>query len=265
MDKKGFKISSKSILIIAGVLVAILIVMTIWHNFCSVPPGKKPNFFKKILACDFCSVPPGKKPNFFKKILACDEQTIGPVDTVLVWVQKKIGIKKTVEPTAWVADKLGFNQGIYEFLWPSFPWGLYVGALIWLSYMLMKLALNINKKVDKVLEPFKSDARRRRDIRKLQSGWLNLIGGSYWKIIPVGLIIAILLQVPFIYTFINIITFQVLGLNWFFQGILMAFYIGLLPGAIEAYTRYRTRMRYYKKIMEAKYGVRIARGMAQGG
>jgi len=238
MDKKGFKISSKSILIIAGVLVAILIVMTIWHNFCSVPPGKKPNFFKKILACD--------------------EQTIGPVDTVLVWVQKKI-------PTAWVADKLGFNQGIYEFLWPSFPWGLYVGALIWLSYMLMKLALNINKKVDKVLEPFKSDARRRRDIRKLQSGWLNLIGGSYWKIIPVGLIIAILLQVPFIYTFINIITFQVLGLNWFFQGILMAFYIGLLPGAIEAYTRYRTRMRYYKKIMEAKYGVRIARGMAQGG
>ena len=238
MDKKGFKISSKSILIIAGVLVAILIVMTIWHNFCSVPPGKKPNFFKKILACD--------------------EQTIGPVDTVLVWVQKKIGIKKTVEPTAWVADKLGFNQGIYEFLWPSFPWGLYVGALIWLSYMLINLALNINKKFDKVLGPFKSDA-------KLQSGWLNLIGGSYWKIIPVGLIIAILLQVPFIYTFINIITFQVLGLNWFFQGILMAFYIGLLPGAIEAYTRYRTRMRYYKKIMEAKYGVRIARGMAQGG
>ncbi|PJA70357.1 hypothetical protein CO155_00435 [Candidatus Pacearchaeota archaeon CG_4_9_14_3_um_filter_35_19] len=67
MDKKGFKISSKSILIIAGVLVAILIVMTIWHNFCSVPPGKKPNFFKKILACDSVAFHLEKNPTSSKK------------------------------------------------------------------------------------------------------------------------------------------------------------------------------------------------------
>lgn len=154
---------------------------------------------------------------------------------------------------------LGFGKN-FEAFFVDLLNGLFIGLLIWGSYWL--IAIYTQWSLARFLTPLRRQARA--DVTRLQSSWLNLIGGQAWKIIVIGILYAIIMQIPVINRFIEIIAFKPLELSWILQDILIAFYIAFLPGAIEAYTRFKLRKRYYRQIQEAKFGVKMAKMMARG-
>jgi|TARA_B100001971_G_scaffold189906_1_gene192267 hypothetical protein len=173
-----------------------------------------------------------------------------PKEKVSMWIENSPDFLENV---------LGFNQNFYDFI-PDLLMGLLMGLFIWLSYLFIGWTTVLSFLTPKLPGSVKNQAKF--DMRKLKRGWLSFIGGHPWKIIPIGVAYAVLMQVPLLNTFIRTITFEPLGVSWFFRAIILAFYLGLLPGAIEAYSRYKLRMKYYKKIMEVKEGVKIARSMS---
>lgn len=160
-------------------------------------------------------------------------------------------------------DVLGFNQGFWDF-WPDLITGALVGFWFWIVFLLAQ--------IDFWKIGYKSREIAKADYKKLRSSWLGVIGGSFWKIVPIAIMYAIFMQIPIINTIIEVITFkQLLALkgdgfwmgfwNWFIRSFIIAFYVGFLPAAIEAFTRYKLRMRYYEAVVRAKYRGRIADAM----
>ena len=151
----------------------------------------------------------------------------------------------------WITNILGFNKGFCDFI-PDLLMGFLIGLFIYIAYLLIGWITRYTL----YIQPFKL---KKSEITRIQSSWLNMIGGSAWKILLIGIIYAVLMQIPLLNSFINVITFKFLGVNLLIRALLIALYIGILPGAIESYSRYRLRMYYYKKIMQTKYGIRNIR------
>ncbi len=147
----------------------------------------------------------------------------------------------------------GFDKSFYDFL-EDLLMGLFIGFLIWLSYLFIGWSIKLF--VLKILKPFKDQGIA--EERAFNSGWLTFIGSSPWKIFAIGLFYAVLMQIPFINQFIQLVSFgPLLVLNNVFwkkglQSIILAFYLGLAPGFIESYSRYKLRMRYSKKMIQLK-------------
>ncbi len=180
-----------------------------------------------------------------------------------VWVKDNIflcGIEAEAErgvlgkTLAFVKGVLGFNASFYDFV-PYLLTGLFVGLWIWLAYWLAGISIFASMPLVE---------KRESEREKLRSSWLYFIGSHFWKILPIAAFYAVLTQIPLVNRFIQIITFEVFGVNWFVRSILIAFYIGIIPSAIEAYTRHRLRRYYYNQILRAKYGTKIAKAMADG-
>lgn len=98
------------------------------------------------------------------------------------------------------------------------------------------------------------------------SKWLEFIGDAWWKALVIGVGYAVLMQVPFLNSFIEFITFKPLlnlAHNWFifgfFRSIILAFYVGFIPSAIEAYARYKMRKAYYNALTRAKFQKDVTR------
>jgi len=89
--------------------------------------------------------------------------------------------------------------------------------------------------------------------------WQMLIAGNAWKVIAIGIGFAILFEIPFVNRFVQIITFEVLGVNWFIRSIIVAFYIGLGPAWIEDYTKYKLRIKAEKAIIAAQARAKLER------
>lgn len=151
----------------------------------------------------------------------------------------------------WLTNILGFNKSFCDFI-PDLLMGFLVGLFIYIAYLLIGWITRYTL----YIQPFKL---KKSEITRIQSSWLNMIGGNAWKILLIGIIYAVMMQIPLLNSFINAITFKFLGVNLFIRAILIALYIGFLPGAIESYSRYRLRMYYYRKIMQTKYGIRNIR------
>lgn len=96
------------------------------------------------------------------------------------------------------------------------------------------------------------------------SRWQTMIAGNAWQIIAIGLAYAILLQVPIVNTFIYIITFEALGLNWFLRSIIIAFYIGLGPSWIEEFIKYRLKLKADKAVIYAKAEGKLQKARLEG-
>lgn len=161
----------------------------------------------------------------------------------------------------WSADKLGFNTGYKDIETYGTCWGwilnktkavgvflgdLFIGALagFWLYavYVISKILNRLNKTA-------------------LKSQWLVLMGSSLWKIIAIGVGYAVLMQVPIVNAFINIITLQIkpFNLNFFIRSFIIAFYIGLGPAWIESYQKYRLRIKAEKAIIAAQSRAKLER------
>jgi hypothetical protein len=156
-------------------------------------------------------------------------------------------------PTYWIKETLNFNKGILDFI-PDLVTGALVGLWIFLIFVLARLEMLFA--LIPVLKSFTKN-----DYAKLQSGWLGFIGGKVWKIIPIAVGYAVLMQIPIINSFIQVITLEpLLGLkstiwiwNSFIKSFILAFYIGFAPAAIEGYTRYKLKKRYMYAITRVKY------------
>jgi hypothetical protein len=150
-----------------------------------------------------------------------------------IWVIKNLGWAGCkVERTTFVGkarDYLGFDKPFFDFflydIWPGLVAGLLLFGANWLSSL-------------------------RKNVSSL---WLSFLADKIWKAVLIGVFYGVLMQIPVLNRFLEIITFKPLGVNWFFRAILFAFYIGLFPAFVESYTRYRIRKKYYKAIQYEKY------------
>ena len=134
---------------------------------------------------------------------------------------------------------LGFERGF----WKSFEdlgIGLLAGVWICLAY---RLGWWTGSKREKV---------------RIRRSWLELIGSSFWKIVPIGVFYFVLHQIPIIKTVVNIITLEFLitfkdtlpyALS---RSLLFAFVLGLLPALIENYTRYKLQNKYRDALLRQK-------------
>jgi len=221
--------------IIGFVLLLIVIGLWYWGNNCTISEeqiqSSKSSFFSSVWLN-------------FEKFLGCDVEREGFVGTIM----------------GTVGNILGFQEGFADFI-PDLLEGLLVGAWMFGAYWLIRLSTNLA--FTKYFGKFRlqGDADR----RKLESGWLNFVAGRIWKIVPIAIAYAVILQIPILNRLIQIVTFEVLGVNFFFRSIIIAFYIGFVPGAIEAYTRYRLVRHYNVLILKAKYRGKVIDAFSGGG
>ncbi|MEM3074386.1 MAG: hypothetical protein QW727_00360 [Candidatus Pacearchaeota archaeon] len=210
--------------------------------------------------------------HFYKLFYDIDKHVLpysltGILDFVFQCKQKPTGIISSI----WLKTKniLGFDQTLYEFFYPDLVTGLLIGLWIWLIYELSIWTIKVNllRLIPKLKERISGLIDG--EVQSIKSGWLGFLGSSPWKIIPIAVFYAVIMQIPIINFFIEVITFKPLFQDSLFgviivRSIIIAFYIGLLPSFIESYTRYRLRMKYYNKILEVKYGVKIAKEFGRG-
>jgi hypothetical protein len=164
----------------------------------------------------------------------------------------------------WTADKLGFNTGYTEVnqyggcwgsIWHyiestgSFIGSLIIGLLAGFWLFLMNLLYRFFTRFSKTT---------------MKSQWLILIGSSAWKVIAIGVGYAVLMQIPIINRAIEIITFEVLGVNFFIRSIIIAFYIGFGPAWIESYQKYRLRLNAEKAVIYAKTAAKLEKARSGG-
>jgi len=156
---------------------------------------------------------------------------------------------------------LGFNQGFGSFLGHFFT-GLFAGLLLWALYFFAQITTSIEARIKIFtrmgLKSSGSGARVTSSSKmftaNLEKSWLGFIAGGIWKPIVVGAVWACLMMIPFIKAFLDIITFNFLGINPFARVVLIALYIGIFPTAFEMYHRYKLRRKYYEAIVNEKYG-----------
>ena len=92
------------------------------------------------------------------------------------------------------------------------------------------------------------------------SRWQTLVAGNLWKIIAIGMGYAILMQIPIVNKIIQIITLELLGLNMFLVSFVIAFEIGLGPGWVEDFIKFRLRIKAERAIIAAQAMRKLERG-----
>ncbi|MBR9706541.1 hypothetical protein GOV14_05885, partial [Candidatus Pacearchaeota archaeon] len=157
-------------------------------------------------------------------------------------------------------DDLGFNKSLLEFVYPD----LFVGALmafwIYLVYFFASGQMFIVRGKKFVLfKPkfIRQDRGEAAASSAYQSGWLGFLGDRLWKLIPLAVAYAILMQIPVVSGVIGFMVFDFARDGWFYdvfiRSILMSFYVALLPSGIEEFVRYRLRKKYYRRVVQLKY------------
>ncbi|PIN89235.1 hypothetical protein COU57_06265 [Candidatus Pacearchaeota archaeon CG10_big_fil_rev_8_21_14_0_10_32_14] len=249
MKKIHGKRGVSKLIIIGGIIILIGVIFALFygHNTCLITPD----------LIDRANINEGNS-------LEIIDSKIAKLD---LWFSDHIFLcqsqsnDKFESTTLWIKNALGFDETVYEFFYPALVTGLLAGFFIFLSYELIFLWTEMT--YAKAFLVFKDQAQA--DKAKLQSSWLNFIGSSPIKIILIGVIYAILMQIPILNTFISIITLAVPPFNFpiILQALLIALYIGFIPGAIEAYTRYKMRMYYYSQIVMIKYGAKMLKSASE--
>lgn len=255
LNKKG--LSGKTWFIILGLIILVLLIFFIYkHNTCQITQDeidKSTNPSLNPLTNMYNAFSVWFKQN----VLLCQQERVG-------WLDKTTGFLK---------DKLGFNETLYDFFYPGLVVGLITGFLIYLVYLLAEITLvfSLNRWLfQKIKGPAGgagASISRNAELAQLRSSWLGFIGGNLWKVIPVAVFYAVIMQIPLLNSFFDIVTFKWLFKEavWnsiFLRSIILAFYLGLLPGAFESFMRYRLRMRYYKNMVAFKYGAKEIRATA---
>ncbi|MFH1425525.1 MAG: hypothetical protein ABIG28_02225 [archaeon] len=159
-------------------------------------------------------------------------------------------------------DILGFNEGGWSFISDLLK-GALVGFWLWIIFIIAK--------AEKIFRKFTFiKASYGGYLKRLNNSWLSFVGGAIWKIIPIAVGYAVLMQIPILNSFIKIITFETLFnfstnafANWFLTSFIIAFYIGFLPATIQAYTRYKIKRGYEEAIIREKYRGKIVDAMSQ--
>lgn len=158
----------------------------------------------------------------------------------------------------YLSSTFGFkSNGFWVTLWDfisDYSLGFLAGLFLWAMNMLIIFSSRFSS----------MSTTYSAGMQKQKASWLYAIAGAPWKIFMIGFFYAIVMQIPLINRFFDIITFKVLGVSPIFRVIIFSFWIGFGPAAIEWYGRYRLRKKYYKQLMEVKYGVKVAKAMSSG-
>lgn len=149
----------------------------------------------------------------------------------------------------------GFILTTWDFI-TDYWLGFSAGLILWLTNMLIMFWANFGSRFE-----MKNTLV---EIGKHRESWLFAVAGSAWKIFAIGLFYAIVMQIPIVNRFFDIITFKVLEVNPLIRTAIFAFYIGFGPALLEWGWRYRLRKKYYKQLMSVKYGVKVAKAMSSG-
>lgn len=172
----------------------------------------------------------------YENIFLCEKETTGILDA---------SVSK-------IKQLFGFNETFYEFVYPHLVTGLLAGFWIWLMCSIAFFSEGISFFFEFLfLRVYHASARKY--YNKFKLSWFAVLGDRWWKIIAIGVFYAVLMMIPIVNSIMDIITFKFLGVGILLRSFILAFYFALLPAGIEGYNMYRLRVKYYKKILEAKY------------
>lgn len=151
---------------------------------------------------------------------------------------------------------LGFDKGYQEIKDRGY-WGYILsniqtaGKFVWHLFIGLLAGLWI------FLVAFGAKALVQVGISRWKNRWIVLMGDDVWKIFAIGLGYAVVLEIPIINRFVQIITFEFLGVNWFIRSLIIAFWVGLGPAWIEDFMKYRLRMKAEKAIIAAQMRAKL--------
>ncbi len=151
---------------------------------------------------------------------------------------------------SFIKDKLGFNETIWDFIYPGLVTGILMFLWIYLTY---KFAVLVSSYLPR-WKRYSVFHGRTGTLTKLKNSWMSIVAGKLWKLVPVAVGYAIIMQIPIINSFIDLIT---IFDSIFFKSIVLAFYLGFLPQAIEEYARYKLRKDYYQRVLRVRYRQRM--------
>jgi hypothetical protein len=174
-------------------------------------------------------------------------------------------IKYYYKSIYWTADKLGFNTGYSEVKSYGSCLGFVLHSLKTTGGFLFDLIIGFLaglwiysvSSIYRFIKRFNPKA-------SIGSQWMLLIAGKLWMVIAIAFGYAVIMQIPIINRAIEIITFEVLGVNFFIRSFIIAFYIGFGPAWIESYQKYRLRIKAEKAILYAKTAAKLEQARAGG-
>lgn len=142
---------------------------------------------------------------------------------------------------------LGFNIGIGRLL-VDFLIGLIAGFWIWLIFTVRQYWRFITRRDD----IYKSHEI----ITERKNRWINLIAGRWWKIIFMGIIFAVFMQVPIINRILQIITLEIKPIEaaFFTRTFILAIILGFLPAWFEDFRKKMIINKLEKKARDAAVG-----------
>lgn len=212
-------------------IILIVVVAVVWIFFFDNPREEKLGFREKIVK----NVPTQWGKNFTSNLL----------------LEGKSGafFGGVIDETRGL---LGFDKGVVDFVLDLLKGGL-VGFWIWITYFMAKAETGLSFIFRR------GSIKGEMELKKLESTWLAFIGSSPWKIVPLATLYAVVMQVPFLNSFIKIISLEFLfyfqNVVWgaILESIVLAFLIGFLPAIIESYTKYKLEKKYYNALQYQKF------------
>lgn len=139
--------------------------------------------------------------------------------------------------------------GAGEFEWGSLIY-LVIGGFagVWI-FLVNWIALGINK-----IQTAKLGMKKYTDpnpFRDMGDRWLNFIGGRGWKVLLIAIGYWLIMQIPLINRFVQIVTFDLVFDGVFWKSIILAAELGFLPGILEYFWKDRMEVKYRKKLDNA--------------
>ena len=197
-------------------------------------------------------------------------------ETVTNWAGIKISLVTTPIKNK-TSSFLGLN--LWDNLkksWVYFLSGFFAFIWILIGYGLMKISVVIKAVKSGIVKGMiKSFFRDPRDLGNLGSlflsTWLGKLSGGErgrWIkriifVLAFSIGLPALMLIPILNSIIRVITFEVLGVNWFLRSFIIAFYVGFGPEMVSRYREYSKRMWIVKQGYKEQAGLEIAKALAK--
>jgi len=256
-NKKGF--STRTNWILGVVIFLIILIIYVQNSNCVITQRDINNSYSFPINMYY-----GTKVWIQQNVFFCDveeENKVGKIGAFFIGVSDKLHLKEALGITG---DVFGFNQGILDFIGDLII-GAMAGVWLFLIYLLARSEIAVIRNVPLIKFLYASGQK------SLKTSWISMLAGSYWKIIPIAVFYAVVMQIPILNRAVQLFTLEWLlhfeGTIWgsIILSFIIAFYLGIIPMAFEAYHRYSLRMRYERALMEVKYEKAKQRIEMQGG
>lgn len=170
-------------------------------------------------------------------------------------------ITQKAPPPKWVTDSmnpmvqkvLGFGTVATD----SYR-GLLAAFFVWLVYLIIRLFRKLRGRDDINKKDYEEYSQKK-------TKWLGMIGGRLWKVPVMGILFAVIMQVPILNRVISIILLDFLTManSYVTRALILSIWIGFGPAIIENFWKERYAFKLQKRVWDAQKASAITREQAK--